>query len=109
MSKNHISTRCEWAHKIELWKQSGKSARAWCRENQLVYTTFLGWNTRLEKSQNVIDSSTSLKTQFIELKDNSKISPGISLECEGVMIHLNPDFDVALLKKCLTALRSAPC
>ncbi|MFI5343823.1 MAG: IS66 family insertion sequence element accessory protein TnpA [Chlamydiales bacterium] len=48
MPKSQYSRRLEWIHKIERWKQSGKTAWAWCRENQVVYTTFIGWCRRLE-------------------------------------------------------------
>ena len=109
MSKNCVLLKRQWVNRIGLWKQSGKSAKAWCRENQVVYTTFIGWRTRLEGNQNVNSPLDSLETQFVELEDEPKVSPGILLECCGVMIHLKSEFDAALLQKCLAVLRGAPC
>jgi hypothetical protein len=110
MSQNYISTtKREWAKKIELWRQSGKSVKAWCRENHVVYTTFLGWRNRLKLNQNVNSTSSSSKNQFIELKEGLKTASGISLECEGVRIHLTSEFDELLLKRCLALLRGVPC
>ncbi len=34
--------RQEWQTIYNAWRESGKSAKAWCHENNLVYTTFLG-------------------------------------------------------------------
>jgi hypothetical protein len=109
MPKNH-ALKLEWANKIELWKLSGKKARIWCRENQVVYTTFLGWRNRLgyNNPKKVMPPS-SIKNQFIELKDQPKASPEISLEHSGIMIHLKGEFDAILLQKCLVALRGLPC
>jgi hypothetical protein len=108
MSQNRNSNNREWAEKIEKWKLSGKSAQAWCRENQVIYTTFMGWRKRLEinKSSKIIRKSSA---QFIELKDQPKAQPEISLEYNGVIIHLKGEFDSSLMKKCLAVLRGIPC
>lgn len=110
MSHNRNSIRREWAEKIEQWKLSRKSAQAWCRENQVIYTTFMGWRKRLEisKSSKIVRKP-SLKTQFVELKDLPKAQPEISLEYNGVIIHLKGEFDPSLMKKCLAVLRGLPC
>lgn len=110
MSQNRFAVRREWANKIEQWKLSGKKARTWCRENQVVYTTFLGWRNRLGDNIAKIDNNRlPVKTQFIELKDPPKVSPSVSLEYDGVIIHLKGEFDATLLRKCVTALRGASC
>lgn len=118
--RSFVSKKREWACKIDQWSQSGKSAKAWCRENKVVYTTFIGWRDRLKdsRSQNPllsqihhsVDSLTSKKIPyFIELKEKPNTYPAISLECAGVQIHLSGDFDAALLRKCLNVLRGDPC
>jgi hypothetical protein len=109
MSKNKVALRREWTNKIEQWKLSGKNVRTWCRENQVVYTTFLGWRNRLDNNPKKINRLPSVKSQFIELKDQPKILPSISLECDGVIIHLKGEFDSSLLKKCVAVLRGASC
>ncbi len=110
MSKNKVALKLEWTNKIEQWKLSGKKARVWCRENQVIYTTFLGWRNRLEDNNaKKINRLASVKSQFIELKDQPKILPTISLECDGVIIHLKGEFDSTLLKKCVAVLRGASC
>jgi hypothetical protein len=110
MSQNRNLKSHEWAEKIKQWKLSGKNAQAWCRENQVIYTTFMGWCKRLEINKPAQNPrKQSLKAQFIELKDPPKIHPVISLEYNGVIIHLKGEFDPFLMKKCLAVLRGASC
>jgi hypothetical protein len=118
MGSNSFYSKAHWEIKLQQWLSSGKSAKAWCQENQVVYTTFLGWRNRLKYlSSQKATSSPELhslspsfsNTHFVELKNQSKIYPGISLECEGVKIHLSAEFDGASLRKCLDILRGAPC
>lgn len=108
MSEIQNSKRREWANKIEQWRQSGKSAQAWCKQNQVVYTTFMSWHNRLKNQTTQSQSNESLKTQFIELKEELK-TPGIFLEYRGVFIHLSAEFHPAALKKCIDILRGVSC
>lgn len=96
--------RSEWESRVSEWQKSGKSARVWCEENQIVYVTFLGWRNRLRPNQNLSDTS-----EFIELQEELPRSSGISLECSGVLIHLSLDFNTPTLKKCLEVLRGESC
>ena len=110
MSQNRNLKKHEWSKKIERWKLSGKNAQVWCRENKVVYTTFMGWCKRFKINKSVQTiQKTPLKPQFIELKDQSKNHPEISLEYNGVIIHLKGEFDPSLMKKCLVVLRGVPC
>lgn len=109
MSQYYNSRRIEWAKKIEQCLQSGKSMQSWCRDNQIVYTTFMGWRKRLKAMEKRGCEAVHSAKQFIELKNEEKVSPGFTLECNGVMIHLQAEFDAQSLKKCLAVLRGAPC
>lgn len=94
----------EWQATLEAWRASGKSAKAWCREQNLVYTTFLGWSHRLSKK-----SKQRNTLSFIELKDCPQPSAGITLEYEDVLIKITSDFDQMTLARCLQALRGNVC
>lgn len=100
----------EWSQKIEKWLQSGKSARSWCRENQVVYTTFISWRTPLQCDlKSLTHLSSPSEKPFIELKDQTEPRSSITLEYKGVQIHLSDHFDGALLKRCLDLLRGILC
>ncbi len=117
MASKKIYSKEYWKIKIQQWLLSGKSAKSWCQENQVVYTTFLGWHNRLkhhnnQKTNNSLKPNSlpalSSKAHFIELKSPKKYQ-GIYLECEGVQIHLSNEFDAATLRICLDVLRDASC
>jgi hypothetical protein len=97
-----------WKEKVKEWESSNKSTKAWCQENKIPYTTLCGWRNRLKKSNHnkVSNKSTG---NFIELKDQISLNPGIILEYQGVKIQLNRDFDKIVLQECLHCLRGALC
>jgi hypothetical protein len=100
----------EWSSKIAQWRQSGKSAKAWCQENKVIYTTFLGWRDRLRRTSSSHSHRTNPSSlQFIELKEKPTTSSGVSIECAGALIHLSAEFNSSTLKKCLEALRGGAC
>lgn len=53
-----------WQNHVEAQARSGISKKAYCANENLVYTTFIGWNRRLSKKKNLPD--------FIEVKPFSK-------------------------------------
>jgi hypothetical protein len=95
----------QWKKLVLEWQTSGKTTKNWCKENNIPLTTFLGWKSRLKK-QELNNPSNALKTGFIELKDSELSESGISLEIDGIKIHLNIQFDSRALKQCLNCLRS---
>jgi hypothetical protein len=96
-----------WKEKVKEWESSNKSHKVWCQENKIPYTTLCGWRNRLKRSnQNTISNKPG---NFIELKDQIRSDPGITLEYQGVKIQLKADFDKVVLKECLHCLRGALC
>lgn len=47
----------QWSKKVEQQKASGKSAAAWCRENNVPYQNFLQWRKRLSSRESLTRSS----------------------------------------------------
>lgn len=93
-----------WKKHILEWRASGKSCKAWCKENKIPATTLYGWKNRFNK----VNKAASTKSEFIELKEPS-VSEGIILEVGAVKIHLKAGFDQAALKQCLSCLRDTLC
>jgi len=91
-----------WKEKVLEWEASGKSCQAWCRENNIPYTTFCGWRERLKKSNKAPNKT---KTGFIELKDQISSDIGITLEYKEVKIHLKAGFDKIVLQGCFDTLK----
>ena len=86
----------EWAAKIESWQLSGLSIAVWCRENIENYHRFLYWRKRLEPPP------LTMSGKFVEL--SLAVSP-ISLECNGILVHVASGFDAGLLYEILSLLR----
>jgi len=96
-----------WKQNLENWHASGLSGAAWCRQEEIAYCVFLYWRKKLERDS---DSSTAQSSeQFIEIPDNPAAESGLTLECQGVTIHLAKGFDVEILKNCLQVLRRLGC
>jgi hypothetical protein len=86
----------EWTEKLIAWRESGLSIAAWCRENSEGYHRFRYWRKRLEQPE------LNKAGRFVEL--NFAAAP-ICLECNGVYVHVAPDFDAHLLADILALLK----
>ena len=103
----------QWKDKVLECQASGKTIRAWCLENHIPITTFYGWKARLQKSFKdrplAKSKAKKVKQGFVELKDPTPCDPGLILECEGIKIHLQANFDSLILRRCLDCLRGVRC
>ena len=86
----------EWTEKLADWSSSGLSIAAWCRQNGAGYHQFLYWRKRLGTR------SPDGSGRFVALRVHQ---PSLRLECNGMIIHIEHDFDRDLLSDLLTALK----
>ena len=86
----------KWSAKIADWNRSGLSIAAWCRENAEGYHRFLYWRQRLK------ELGQSKPGKFVELRP---ATTPISLECNGIYVHVTPGFDARLLEDILMLLK----
>ena len=93
--------RAEWEQKIRLQKESGLSIERWCRDHQISSALYHYWKLRLFPKKPLLRSS------FIEPSNPGKT--GITLECKGILIHLDKHFEPKVLEQCLAALKAASC
>jgi hypothetical protein len=102
-----------WQQKVFEWQASGKKSMLWCKENQIPYTTFLGWKRRFGNPHKGLQSKVLSPKGFIELKDppvsNSRIFSGITIEYHDIKIRLEAGFNADVLKQCLTCLGGVSC
>lgn len=91
-----------WEKKLQQQRSSGMSMTRWCRKNEIPYNTFAYWKRRLGQQKEIHRES------FVELEAKTA-SSGIELECNGVRVHLETDFDSAVLAQCLRVLKEAKC
>lgn len=84
----------DWPAKIAAWQHSGMSMAAWCRENSESYYRFQYWRKRV---------AAPVQGRFLEL---TPPAAPISLECNGVLVHVSKGFDNRLLADILSVLRT---
>jgi hypothetical protein len=89
-----------WKEKILQQQNSGLSIERWCQEHQVVVCQFHYWKSKLFSKQ--INASS-----FTELADTKNV--GVTIECDGVRIHLDPNFDAATFKRCLVIIKGGKC
>jgi len=88
-----------WEQRLQECQQSAKSAKKWCKEQNIAYATFCYWKAKLKSPQEEVI--------FEELKEPS--STAIELRWGEARLYLDKDFDIATLEKCLIALRRVQC
>ena len=87
----------QWTEKIAVWRESGLSIASWCRQNNEGYHRFLYWGKRLRQKD---WPSTSA---FVELTLETS---SMTVECNGVTLHIEREFDRDLLRQVLSVLRA---
>lgn len=98
----------QWKVNILKQRESGLSVAVWCRENNFNTHNFGYWQKKLFPK--ILGSS-----DFTEIKDKKNSEnfiekgTGITMEYQGVRIHLDKQFDLSVLRRCLEVLRSAAC
>ncbi|MEI8328696.1 MAG: hypothetical protein WCG14_01660 [Chlamydiia bacterium] len=86
-------SKVEWRKRIEAYKLSGLSTRAWCEIQNIPDSTFR-YHLSTLKNQN--------QKKFIELKPTSQV---IKLSWKNIILELDPDFDEKMLVRFLIVLR----
>jgi len=92
--------RREWEEKVHKQEASGLSISRWCRENQIPIHMFHYWKNR-------IFPPTLDRLSFTELVDHK--GTGLAIECRGVRIYLDKNFEPSTLVRCLTVLKALKC
>ena len=90
-----------WVKKIQEWKKSKKSIAQWCRENNIIYSTFLYWRDKLQG----VSVSNKKAPLFIEITDNGSVDTGIEIQCNDISVQISKNFDSATLLQTLRLVR----
>ena len=91
----------EWKDRIQKQHESGLSIKCWCEKNDVSSRVFYYWRFKLSQKTSLT------RSQFTEITDSRDV--GISIECNGVRIHLEKHFDALILKRCLSILKEIKC
>lgn len=87
-----------WRSLLEQQAGSGLSARAWCAQEAIGYTTFMYWRRRLARP--VVRAPLTL----IRVTEGAAGGDTVWLSVGAVRIEVRPGFDAGLLKQVVAAL-----
>ena len=97
--------RIEWKRRILAQRASGKSAFAWCQDNDVTYHAFLKQSKQFD---NPAEDRPLDPLHFQELK-NQPSDPMIEIIYKGSTIRISHSIDKQSLKECLQILWSTTC
>lgn len=89
-----------WQERLIQWKDSGKSGPKWAKEQQIPYSTFCYWRSKLDPLAS---------NPFVELVDLSTADRDLLLEWQGFSIRLPRGFDEQVLKRFLQVVQELQC
>lgn len=89
-----------WEERILQQQKSDLSIERWCHKNHVAVCQFYYWKRKLFPKQITASS-------FTELPHAKEVR--VTIEYDGIQIHLNPDFDAITLKRCLAVIKEAKC
>lgn len=97
------TSRQEWETWVELWRESGKPAATWCRENALPYWKFNYWRKRLASIASTRESQTASPFALVSAPDAEERA-GVVLEIGGVRLNVFRGFDPEVLASVIGVL-----
>ena len=99
-----------WSQHIALWRQSGQTQRAYCRDNGLSHTAFYYWRPRLQSD--LLPPSRHGRLRLVALDDHEPAKPNdvpsvpLRILVEGCVLEVHQGTDPTLLENVLSLLRA---
>ena len=95
-----------WAERIAECRSSGKSVRAWCRENEISEKTYYYWQRRLYQQM----VSTAERVDFAEIPRGVQIGQcsgaAAKISLSRATIEVYPGADAQMIQAILQTLQS---
>jgi len=98
----------QWQRRIDQWRASGLSVRAFCARHGLAQASFYAWRRVLERR-------TAEQPAFVPVQvvaDATPAGQASALEvviADGRVVRVAPGFDAATLRQLLAVLEGRPC
>jgi hypothetical protein len=107
-----------WRRKLDLWKRSGLSVRAFCQQHNLSEPSFYSWRTVIAQrdaqganrpaapAERPADQAEPL---FLPLRLATSAEPLEVVLPDGTLVRVPATFDAGALARLLAVLRGASC
>lgn len=97
----------QWRRRIDQWRASGQSVRAFCARHGLATASFYNW-------RRVLQRRAAARPAFVPVQVVADTVPtqASSLEvvlADGRTVRVAPGFDAATLRQLLAVLEGRPC
>ena len=98
MKKDPTERLLEWSERIKAQKLSNMSEGKWCQQQDIRYSTFQYWKSRINRNRESLK-----KSEFIEIPADR---PLIEVSLRGIKLAIFKDFDQKGLIHFLSLLKS---
>ena len=97
----------QWRHRIDQWRVSGLSVRAFCARHGLATASFYNWRRVLERR--AMERPAFVPVQVVADVVPAQASALELVLTDGRTVRVAPGFDAATLRQLLTVLEGRPC
>ena len=111
MSRHHPERVRTWRELIEVWKQSGQTINAFCRDRKLTRSNFDRWRRILAHDQSDSsrgDSPSSPPSAFVPLRVVAEPMAEVVL-LSGIVVRLPLRTDPEAVTRLVVAVGAASC
>jgi hypothetical protein len=97
----------QWRRRIEQWRTSGLSVRAFCAQHGLTQASFYAWRRVLERR--AAEQPAFVPVQVVADALPTQASALEVVLADSRVVRVAPGFDAATLRQLLAVLEGRPC
>ena len=98
----------QWRHRIDQWRVSGLSVRAFCARYGLATASFYNWR-RVLQGRAAAERRAFVPVQVVADAMPAQTSALDVVLTDGRTVRVAPGFDAATLRQLLAVLEGRPC
>jgi hypothetical protein len=98
----------QWQRRIEQWRASGLSVRAFCGRHGLATASFYNWRRVLQRRA-AAEQPAFVPVQVVANAMPAQTSALEVVLADGRTVRVAPGFDAATLRRLLAVLDGRPC
>ena len=107
VSKRTVN-RQRWRERIETWKASGQSQKAFCKDHHLGLSAFQRWCRMFKVEDAERDIPSAQPVHFLPVRVGASITSHLTVRIQDdLRIEIPEGFDAKLLRQVIEILRSA--
>jgi len=107
VSKREIN-RQRWRERIDAWKDSGQSQKAFCKAHHLSFASFRRWRGIFKEDNIEGVVTTAEPVRFLPVRVHEPTSNNLTIHIEDdLRIEIAQGFDPQLLRQVLQVLRAS--